>query len=290
MSRYSVRTSNLWRLLLLVSGAILVTIITLASASAALAQVGTSAKMYWMEGSGLRRSNLDGSNVETVGPMTISPIDLDLAGGKVYWTRFNPTAGALRRANTDGTGIEDLDSPVAFPYGVARDLTNDKIYWSNGTLRRVDLDGSNPASLLVTRGRHPDIALDLVGGKMYFTDSILSKVQRADLDGSNAEDLITTGLFWPTGIALDLPNGKMYFTDDFASQIKRADLDGSNVESLLTFTGLSAVKKIALAPAAAPAPVPGTGRTGALILALALAVGLTVLAAGRKRDSLPTPA
>jgi hypothetical protein len=125
---------------------------------------------------------------------------------------------------------------------------------------------------------------------MYFTDSILSKVQRADLDGSNAEDLITTGLFWPTGIALDLPNGKMYFTDDFASQIKRADLDGSNVESLLTFTGLSAVKKIALAPAAAPAPVPGTGRTGALILALALAVGLAVLAAGRKRDSLPTPA
>jgi hypothetical protein len=82
----------------------------------------------------------------------------------------------------------------------------------------------------------------------------------------------------------------MYFTDDFASQIKRADLDGSNVESLLTFTGLSAVKKIALAPAAAPAPVPGTGRTGALILALALAVGLAVLAAGRKRDSLPTPA
>ena len=30
------------------------------------------------------------------------------------------------------------------------------------------------------------------------------KIQRANLDGSNVEDLITTGLRYPIGIALDL--------------------------------------------------------------------------------------
>ena len=40
--------------------------------------------------------------------------------------------------------------------------------------------------------------------KMYWTDFGTGKIQRADLDGSNIEDLITTGLSSPLGIALDV--------------------------------------------------------------------------------------
>ena len=40
--------------------------------------------------------------------------------------------------------------------------------------------------------------------KMYWTKSGTDKIQRADLDGSNVEDLVTTGLSSPSGIALDL--------------------------------------------------------------------------------------
>ena len=39
-------------------------------------------------------------------------------------------------------------------------------------------------------------------GKMYWADALTVKIQRADLDGSNVEDLITTGLSKPHGIAL----------------------------------------------------------------------------------------
>ena len=38
---------------------------------------------------------------------------------------------------------------------------------------------------------------------MYWTDLDTDKIQRANLDGSGAEDLITTGPF-PQGIALDV--------------------------------------------------------------------------------------
>ncbi len=43
-------------------------------------------------------------------------------------------------------------------------------------------------------------------GKMYWTDNVTGKIQRADLDGANIEDLVT-GLSNPYGIALDLASG-----------------------------------------------------------------------------------
>ena len=83
--------------------------------------------------------------------------------------------------------------------------------------------------------------------KMYWTDWSTNKIQRANLDGSNVEDLITTGLSAPEGIALDLVRGKMYWADwgYGANKIQRANLDGSNVEDLIT-TGLRGPEDIAL--------------------------------------------
>src|SRR5262249_18722740 len=51
---------------------------------------------------------------------------------------------------------------------------------------------------------NPDgIALDPTGGKMYWTDFGTRKIQRANLDGTRVEDLVT-GLSIPVGIALEL--------------------------------------------------------------------------------------
>ena len=93
--------------------------------------------------------------------------------------------------------------------------------------------------------RPPSIALDINGGKMYWTDVDTDKIQRANLDGSNVEDLVTTGLGNPDGIALDLSDGKMYWTDWEANKIQRANLNGSNIEDLVT-EGLSDPNVIAL--------------------------------------------
>ena len=84
--------------------------------------------------------------------------------------------------------------------------------------------------------------------KMYWTVSPFrgtNKIQRANLDGSNVEDLITTGLDWPNDIALDVGRGKMYWTDRRTDKIQRANLDGSQVEDLIT-TGLIGPVGIAL--------------------------------------------
>ena len=47
--------------------------------------------------------------------------------------------------------------------------------------------------------------------QMYWTGT--GKIQRANLDGSNIEDLATADLNYPRGLALDVAGGKIYWTD-----------------------------------------------------------------------------
>ena len=80
---------------------------------------------------------------------------------------------------------------------------------------------------------------------IFWTDSGRDKIQRANLDGSNIEDLITSGLDIPHGIVLDVAGGKMYWTDSRRRKIQRANLDGTDVQDLVT-QGLSYPRGIAL--------------------------------------------
>ncbi len=101
----------------------------------------------------------------------------------------------------------------------------------------ANLEVSNVEDLVTrTQGlRSPSgIALDVVGGKMYWTDYVpdghrTDKIQRANFDGSNVEDIVT-GLYGPGGIALDVVAGKMYWTDRGTNKIQRANLDMANLE------------------------------------------------------------
>ena len=112
------------------------------------------------------------------------------------------------------------------------------VYWITSRWRRIKiqrtkLDGSNIEDLVTDLDEPRGIALDVSGGKMYWTDTGTDKIQRANLDGSNIQDLVT-GLGGPSGIALDVSAGKMYWTDVGTDKIQCANLDGSNVEDLVT--------------------------------------------------------
>ncbi|MEE9294352.1 MAG: DUF5050 domain-containing protein [Phycisphaerae bacterium] len=214
-------------------------------------------KMYWTEASPadfmISRASLDGTDVELLVTGLVSPsgIALDVAGGKMYWTDIG--IGKIQRANLDGSNVEDLlTTGVVFtPVEIALDTAGNKMYWTESTLadfmiQRADLDGSN-VELLVTHLVNPSgIALDVDAGKMYWTDIGTSKIQRANLDGSVVDDLVTTAVIAPVRLALDLPGGKIYWTEASAADfmISRANLDGTNVEFLVA--GLTSPSGIAL--------------------------------------------
>ena len=182
-------------------------------------------KLYFVEGSvastgAVKVIDADGSNVTTLveGKQVIEPdgIEVDTAGGKMYWTDMG-SGGAV-------------DNSVAI---------------NDGRIMRADLDGKNVETVvpLGLTSTPKQLALDVAGGKVYWSDRgdvgdqrVNPKIMRANLDGSSLETIVSTDLMSPVGIALDTANGKVYFTDRYANNIKRANLDGSDVEIVIRDT------------------------------------------------------
>lgn len=79
--------------------------------------------------------------------------------------------------------------------------------------------------------------------KMYWSDYGLGAILHANLDGSDVEDVVTTGISNPSGIA----EGKLYWSDDAAGMLQRANLDGSYREDNL-ISGFVLPVDIAIAP------------------------------------------
>jgi len=205
----------------------------------------TAGKMYWTDWAAatarIQRANLDGTEVEDLVTGLAGPygIALDTAAGKMYWTEFS--VGAIRRANLDGSGREDLvTTGQSHLNGIALDLAAGKMYWCDGGyygyIRCANLDGSDIEDLIVAGLSSPmEIELDLAAQKMYWTDLGTDKIQRADLNGGNVEDLITVGYGTFVGLGLDPVAGKMYYSDfgDPGSQLRRANLDGTGIETIV---------------------------------------------------------
>ncbi len=61
--------------------------------------------------------------------------------------------------------------------------------------------------------------------RMYWTDASAGKIQKANLEGSGVEDLVT-GLSEPQGIALDVAGGKMYWVEVGSALKIRRDRSG----------------------------------------------------------------
>ena len=137
------------------------------------------------------------------------------------------------------------------PRGIAVDGSGGAIYAVDAypneakpnEIRRFNLDGTSGEvlALLGMRGALA-IALDVAGGKIYWTapnrndPKEEAKIQRANLDGTGVEDLLTVadGLVSPQGIAVDAAAQRLYWTDQGTASIRSANLDGSDVRDLVT--------------------------------------------------------
>lgn len=205
----------------------------------------SAGKIYWVHGSSFQgrisRANLDGTGLEVLHSGLTLPRGLahDPGAGILYWS--DQIDNRLYRANDDGTGsietIVDTGDQLGRP---TLDLDGGKVYFGNytqGDIRRANLDGTDPEILFAGVFTPVAIALDLTAGKIYWADSntsfVSNHIARANFDGTDLEVLYegmpTSSGF--TGIGLDLANGKLYWCDEITDVEKglwEADLDGSN--------------------------------------------------------------
>ncbi len=194
-------------------------------------------------------------------------------GEVICWTADR--SQRIQCAQPDGTAVVDVLQRPGRPMGMALDPIAQVLFWAEQEPNRI-------MSLDLSGGANPQILVELpidVGlrgmavaasiGKIYWTVEDLGKIQRADYDGTNVEDLpIAPGsffdvqvddtagtLYWTDGaeifrgnlngtagvpiigdaeqpyyLALDLAAGKIYWTDFNKQEIGRANLDGSDRE------------------------------------------------------------
>jgi hypothetical protein len=108
-------------------------------------------------------------------------------------------------------------------------VTSTHIYWANdnGTIGRVNLDGSAPNSDFIntTSGAHCGLAADT--SFIYWTDTInpSDTIGRAGLDGSNPNPAFISGISAECGPAVD-PSFIYWGTDTVPGSIGRASVGG----------------------------------------------------------------
>ncbi len=221
--------------------------------SAAAPKVGrpSAPRLYWVdeEAQKIQRTGQDiyrrvEDQLTAADGLTMpGSIALDPLAGKMYWT--DDGAGAIRRANLDGSNVETVKAGLADPVGIALDLNAGYLYWADrhwGAIYRGRLRNVNnlTAETVVDGLTKPyQIALDTFNGHMYWTERGGSKIRRADLDGKNVIniDFQSYQLQNPFGLALDPVAGKMYWTErsnattgaEGVDFILSADLDSGNV-------------------------------------------------------------
>ncbi|XP_006613033.1 protein cueball [Apis dorsata] len=128
------------------------------------------------------------------------------------------------------------------PCGIALDVCNRHIYWTNNnnsysSIERSNLDGSNQTTIINENLYDPlAIAIDHVNEKLYWIDDIEGiriKIERSNLDGSEREYLIQPKRHQPVHLALD--NDSIYWNDITERAIWRMPKDGKNESSMIKF-------------------------------------------------------
>jgi DNA-binding beta-propeller fold protein YncE len=158
--------------------------------------------------------------------------EISIAVNKIYWT--SEEIGKIQRAGMDGTDIEDIVTGV-YSESIALDEEAGKIYWSDSNgIQCANLDGTD-ITVVIPGVESQGIALDVNAGKIYWANQSPAKIQRAGMDGSNVEDLVSlVAIGGPFAIALDKEAGKMYWTIEGSVSIQRANLNGDGLETLVT--------------------------------------------------------
>uniref|UniRef100_A0A8C7Z935 Low-density lipoprotein receptor-related protein 4 n=1 Tax=Oryzias sinensis TaxID=183150 RepID=A0A8C7Z935_9TELE len=89
------------------------------------------------------------------------------------------------------------------------------------------------------------VGADPKEGKVYWSDSTLKKISRANINGTGHEDIISKGLMTTDGLAVDAVGRKIYWTDTGTNRIEVANLDGT-MRKVLIWQNLDSPRAIAL--------------------------------------------
>ena len=202
------------------------------------------------------------------GTFTPKQLHLDKANGKLYWSdregmrvmRSNLDGSQIETLVQTGEGETDRRDQTRWCVGIAVDPARKQIYWTQkggdnaevGRILRAGIDipkgetAVNRSDVEVFFNSLPepiDLEIDFERRILYWTDRGNpprgNTVNRAPIDakpGQSAPQIVVSDLMEGIGIALDVPGNRMFVTD-LAGSLYVAKLDGTDKRTLLGAQG-----------------------------------------------------
>ncbi|CAH2989503.1 unnamed protein product [Chilo suppressalis] len=125
--------------------------------------------------------------------------------------------------------------------GLAVDWIYNHLYWTDTGKNHIelsDLQGNMRKILIRDRLEEPRaIALNPLDGWMYWTDwGQVPKIERAGMDGSHRQTIVSYDVKWPNGLTLDLVRKRVYWVDAKMNTISSCNYDGTGRRVILYST------------------------------------------------------
>lgn len=113
---------------------------------------------------------------------------------------------SIKSVSENFGSINDVFSRLASVAALDVDIQLQVVYWSDPKrkqIRRGNVEGEYSHSVITSGlGVVEGIAVDWVGRKLYWTDSLLSTIEVSELTGHNRKKLIGSNLYKPRAIAV----------------------------------------------------------------------------------------
>ncbi len=165
--------------------------------------------------------------------------------GQIYFTNEFGSSQGVNKMDINGSNATQLISTGTRTRGIALDVPNNHMYytnWSLGNVVRANLDGTGQTTLITGLSSVQSIQLDLTGSKMYLTQQGVG-LRSANLDGTGLTTILASGGD-AEGLALDIANSHIYYVQQDIREVRRVDFAGTN--DTLLFTDTQRVNGIAI--------------------------------------------
>jgi len=156
--------------------------------------------------------------INVLSSQVASGIDIDCMKGQVYWS--DTTNKLIKRASIDGKNVETfMSDSMKFPEGLAIDWISRNVYWTDpgkDTIEVASMEDGTRYTLLENKLESPrGIAVHPAIGRMFWTDwdRYGPKIEAANMDGTDRQTLVDTGLGEPNSLTVDFYNYDVCWAD-----------------------------------------------------------------------------
>ncbi|XP_049541327.1 low-density lipoprotein receptor-related protein 4 [Anopheles darlingi] len=201
--------------------------------------VGGSVKLLMANRADIRQVSLSNNQYTSIAKGLPNAIALDYHYRQdlLFWT--DVSIDVIKRSHLNGSGVRDVVKwGLESPGGLAVDWIHDLLFWTDSGTRRVEVstfDGQMRAVIAANELDKPRaIAVHPGRATVFWTDWGTSpRIERAYMDGSERQTLISEAIFWPNGLTIDYTSDRLYWADA-KHVIESAGLDGRGRRKILS--------------------------------------------------------